>query len=286
VRIDGGARRAAVEAASPDPQLTLRSTPTRPSARATRAARPTRPSARRPTPSTPKRRWEEGREGGARRGGGGARACTHPDHPTPPTRQAQDEKRRARDAEREAREEAEAEAAQKKADDEAAAWMAQIQTEETGETAVATEEESQGLLQEFIDYIVTRKTVGLEDLASAFGLRVVDAIQRVQALEAEGRLTGVMDDRGKFIHVSMDEMKVGRGGGGGGGVDAAEAVAGHPRPSSPGRRRLHHVPRPGRHRGAGGQVGRFHRPGPERGRRARDARGRRRGALPGRARGG
>lgn len=140
------------------------------------------------------------------------RAPITPNRPPRHAPQAQDEKRRAWDAEREAREEAEAEAARKAADDEAAAWMAQIQTEEAGETAVATEEESQGLLQEFVDYIVTRKTVGLEDLASAFGLRVSDAIQRVQALEAEGRLTGVMDDRGKFIHVSLDEMKVRRGG--------------------------------------------------------------------------
>lgn len=30
----------------------------------------------------------------------------------------------------------------------------------------------QGLLQAFIDYIVERKTVHLEDLASEFGLRV------------------------------------------------------------------------------------------------------------------
>ena len=33
-----------------------------------------------------------------------------------------------------------------------------------------------------------------------------DAIARVQTLEEEGRLTGVMDDRGKFIHISRAEM--------------------------------------------------------------------------------
>ena len=33
-----------------------------------------------------------------------------------------------------------------------------------------------------------------------------DAISRVQALEEEGRITGVMDDRGKFIHISREEM--------------------------------------------------------------------------------
>lgn len=28
----------------------------------------------------------------------------------------------------------------------------------------------------------------------------------MRALEGEGRLTGVMDDRGKFIYISRDEM--------------------------------------------------------------------------------
>lgn len=30
---------------------------------------------------------------------------------------------------------------------------------------------------------------------------------RVQALESMGRLTGVMDERGKFIYISEEEMK-------------------------------------------------------------------------------
>lgn len=33
-----------------------------------------------------------------------------------------------------------------------------------------------------------------------------DAISRVQALEEEGRITGIMDDRGKFIYISHKEM--------------------------------------------------------------------------------
>ena len=37
-------------------------------------------------------------------------------------------------------------------------------------------------------------------------VRAQDAIARVQTLEAEGRITGVMDDRGKFIYISREEM--------------------------------------------------------------------------------
>ena len=59
------------------------------------------------------------------------------------------------------------------------------------------QEESQGLLAQFIDYIKQRKTVPLEQLATEFKLRTTEVIDRVQGLEAMGRLTGVMDERGK-----------------------------------------------------------------------------------------
>ena len=68
------------------------------------------------------------------------------------------------------------------------------------------QQESQGLLQEFIDHIVAKKVVVLEELAAEFGLRTADAVSRVQALESMGRITGVMDDRGKFIYISEQEM--------------------------------------------------------------------------------
>lgn len=82
-----------------------------------------------------------------------------------------------------------------------------FQVEEEGESQVATEEESQELLQQFVDYIRDQKVVLMEDLASHFSLRTQEAIQRVQDLQAMGRLTGVIDDRGKFIHISMEEMQ-------------------------------------------------------------------------------
>ena len=79
--------------------------------------------------------------------------------------------------------------------------------EEEGETAGETEEESQALLTQFVNYIREQKVVLMEDLASHFSLRTQEAIQRVQDLQAMGRLTGVIDDRGKFIHISVEEMQ-------------------------------------------------------------------------------
>ena len=40
----------------------------------------------------------------------------------------------------------------------------------------------------------------------AYRAHAQDAISRVQSLEQEGRITGVMDDRGKFIYISREEM--------------------------------------------------------------------------------
>nr|XP_035949084.1 DDRGK domain-containing protein 1 isoform X2 [Halichoerus grypus] len=50
------------------------------------------------------------------------------------------------------------------------------------------------------------KVVLLEDLASQVGLRTQDTINRIQDLLAEGTLTGVMDDRGKFIYITPEEL--------------------------------------------------------------------------------
>ena len=48
-----------------------------------------------------------------------------------------------------------------------------------------------------MDYIKTWKTVELDSLAAEFGMKVQDTISLVQSLEAAGKLTGIMDDRGK-----------------------------------------------------------------------------------------
>ncbi len=49
--------------------------------------------------------------------------------------------------------------------------------------------------------------VVLEDLAAHFRLKTQDAIDRVTRLQEDGALTGVVDDRGKFIYVSQEELE-------------------------------------------------------------------------------
>ncbi|NXN40510.1 DDRGK protein, partial [Rhinoptilus africanus] len=78
--------------------------------------------------------------------------------------------------------------------------------EEEGVGESMTEEESRSFLLEFLEYVKKTKVIQLEDLASHFGLRTQDVINRIQDLMADGTLTGVIDDRGKFIYITPEEM--------------------------------------------------------------------------------
>ncbi|KAK2713016.1 DDRGK domain-containing protein 1-like [Artemia franciscana] len=69
------------------------------------------------------------------------------------------------------------------------------------------EDNDRNLLQDFVNYIKSVKVVPLDDLAGHFKLKTTDAISRVEALVEEGSLTGVMDDRGKFIYIAQEELE-------------------------------------------------------------------------------
>ena len=51
-----------------------------------------------------------------------------------------------------------------------------------------------------------QKVSVLEDLSGEFGLKTHDVIARVRALEHMGHISGVVDDRGKFIFITPAEM--------------------------------------------------------------------------------
>jgi len=68
------------------------------------------------------------------------------------------------------------------------------------------EDTSEGQLQAFIQHIKDTKVVLLEDLAAHFKMKTQDCIDRVTQLSDEGKLTGVLDDRGKFIYISEEEL--------------------------------------------------------------------------------
>lgn len=82
---------------------------------------------------------------------------------------------------------------------------AQFEVQEEGFDEEENNQEE--LLKNFIDYIKTNKVVVLEDLAANFKLKTQAAIDRIIELQKENRLSGVIDDRGKFIYISEEELK-------------------------------------------------------------------------------
>ncbi|TRY76771.1 hypothetical protein TCAL_00150 [Tigriopus californicus] len=67
--------------------------------------------------------------------------------------------------------------------------------------------DAQNQLRNFIQYIQDTKVVVLEDLAAHFKMKTQDTIDRVTQLQEDGLLTGVIDDRGKFIFISQKELE-------------------------------------------------------------------------------
>lgn len=122
--------------------------------------------------------------------------------------------RRKKDEEREEQERLlEEEAKARKAKEEEAAalefekWKGEFSVDAEGTTEAEVEGGNQDLLSAFVEYIKNHKCVPLEDLAAEFKLRTQECINRITSLESMGRLSGVMDDRGKYIYISKEEMQ-------------------------------------------------------------------------------
>ena len=78
--------------------------------------------------------------------------------------------------------------------------------EEEGQDVDESNLDNENLLNKFVDFVKTSKIVVLEDLAAEFKLKTQDAINRINQVQQMGLLTGVMDDRGKFIYISQEEL--------------------------------------------------------------------------------
>ncbi|XP_063682813.1 DDRGK domain-containing protein 1-like [Bolinopsis microptera] len=78
--------------------------------------------------------------------------------------------------------------------------------EDEGQEAL-DEETQRNLLLEFIDFLKTKKVVQLDDLGAHFNLKIHEVVERLESLQEDGTINGVIDDRGKFIYISEEEMK-------------------------------------------------------------------------------
>uniref|UniRef100_A0A7S3PIA7 DDRGK domain-containing protein 1 n=1 Tax=Aplanochytrium stocchinoi TaxID=215587 RepID=A0A7S3PIA7_9STRA len=94
-----------------------------------------------------------------------------------------------------------------KAEEEFEQWKDLISVVEEGSNEKYEEDEVQDRLRLFIEHVREKKVVMLEELAIVFNLRTQEAINRLESLEKMGRITGVFDDRGKFIYITKQEME-------------------------------------------------------------------------------
>ncbi|XP_031847482.1 DDRGK domain containing 1 [Nomia melanderi] len=112
-----------------------------------------------------------------------------------------EEELKQEEAERKAREEKE-----KKEYEEYLRMKEAFSVEEEGYDQEEKEDE-ENLLEQFLQYIKDNKVVVLDDLAAIFNMKASCVVERIQELQATGSLTGVIDDRGKFIFISPEEFE-------------------------------------------------------------------------------
>eukprot|EP01126_Amoeba_proteus_P007115 TRINITY_DN1252_c0_g1_i14.p1 TRINITY_DN1252_c0_g1~~TRINITY_DN1252_c0_g1_i14.p1 ORF type:complete len:173 (-),score=60.03 TRINITY_DN1252_c0_g1_i14:53-571(-) len=94
---------------------------------------------------------------------------------------------------------------EKKEEEEYQAIKHQFSVESTG-SLMDELHEFESKLHIFIDYIKKSKVVYLEDLAAKFHIKTQAAVDKILSLEKEGLLSGIIDERGKFIYISSEEM--------------------------------------------------------------------------------
>ena len=94
---------------------------------------------------------------------------------------------------------------QKKKDDEIYnQWKDMMKVGEEGEEKMDFKKEE--VINKFLDYIKIRKVVSLEDLSGTFKLSTNDIVMKLNQFENEGRILGIIDDRGKYIYITEKEM--------------------------------------------------------------------------------
>lgn len=122
-------------------------------------------------------------------------------------RKAEDEQRKEEERIREEEERKAKEEKERQEHEEYLKLKASFAIEEEGFEEDTEEVETQNKLQTFINYIKENKVVLLEDLAGHFRMKTQDVINRVQELLAQELLVGVIDDRGKFIYITREELE-------------------------------------------------------------------------------
>lgn len=122
------------------------------------------------------------------------------------SRQKIEDKRQQKEFENQEKEALEKKIKEEKEKEEYEKWRHLMTVDESGDAGDKDFSSNSQLLTEFIDYIKKQKVVVLEELAAKFDLKIADVIDRVKSLERDGFISGIIDDRGKFIYLSQEEL--------------------------------------------------------------------------------
>ena len=85
-------------------------------------------------------------------------------------------------------------------------WKDMIKVGEEGEERVDFNDEN--VINDFLNYIKIRKVVSLEDLSGVFKIPPNDLVDKLNFFEQQGRILGIIDDRGKYIYITEKEMSM------------------------------------------------------------------------------
>jgi ribosomal protein S25 len=85
-------------------------------------------------------------------------------------------------------------------------WRSEMEVEETG-IAVGTDEERARREDEIVHVVQDEKVVQLEDIAGRWDLRTSEVLELLARLEENGRIHGVVDERGLYIYITKEELR-------------------------------------------------------------------------------
>ena len=85
-------------------------------------------------------------------------------------------------------------------------WKDMMKVGEEGEEKMDFTKEE--VINKFLDYIKIRKVISLEDISGTFKLSPNEIVMKLNQFEKEGRILGIIDDRGKYIYITEKEMSL------------------------------------------------------------------------------
>ncbi|TPP67663.1 DDRGK domain-containing protein 1 [Fasciola gigantica] len=125
-----------------------------------------------------------------------------------------EKRKKAEEAEEQAAAAAAAEEARRRAEEEAREQAEyerlkkEFIIEEEGTDVVQRDNKAEAEFNaQLISTIQTAKIISIEHLALEFGLKTEACVDKLKSLLTSGQLTGLLDDRGKFVHITDEEYE-------------------------------------------------------------------------------